>query len=121
MRDNDWYAGNSRGYMIIHEIQQEAHEWALSKGWVDDRSFGDLLMLMVTELAEAYEEYRDNRSYTEIYYKDGKPEGIPIELADVVIRILNFCGQYNIDMEEALRIKMEYNKTRPYRHGGKRV
>jgi NTP pyrophosphatase (non-canonical NTP hydrolase) len=48
-----------------------------------------------------------------------KPEGIAIELADCIIRILDYCGHAGIDIEEAIRIKHEYNKTRPYRHGGK--
>jgi NTP pyrophosphatase (non-canonical NTP hydrolase) len=49
----------------------------------------------------------------------GKPEGIPIELADVIIRICDTCGQYGIDLDRAIRLKMEYNKTRPYKHGKK--
>lgn len=49
-----------------------------------------------------------------------KPEGVAVELADCIIRILDYCGHAGIDIEEAIRIKNEYNKTRPYRHGGKK-
>lgn len=49
-----------------------------------------------------------------------KPEGVAVELADCMIRILDYCGHAGIDIEEAIRIKHEYNKTRPYRHGGKK-
>ncbi len=51
--------------------------------------------------------------------EDKKPEGIPIELANLLIRIFDTCGTYGINLSEALRMKMAYNKTRPYRHGGK--
>ena len=68
---------------------------------------------------EALEEYRNGRIPTEIYYDGDKPEGIPIELADVIIRILDYCGKEKIDIGQALNIKHEYNKTRPYKHGGK--
>lgn len=50
-----------------------------------------------------------------------KPVGFPIELADVIIRIADFCGLHGIDLEEAIRFKMTYNKTRSHRHGGKIV
>lgn len=48
-----------------------------------------------------------------------KPEGIATEFADCIIRILDYCGHEGIDIGEAIKIKHEYNKTRPYRHGGK--
>lgn len=53
-------------------------------------------------------------------YERRKPEGVAVELADCMIRILDYCGHAGIDIEEAIRIKHEYNKTRPYRHGGKK-
>lgn len=35
----------------------------------------------------------------ETYYgDDGKPEGIPSELADVILRILDMCAHYRIDI-----------------------
>jgi len=48
-----------------------------------------------------------------------KPEGIPSELADVVIRIFDICGYYGIDLQAAIEEKMAYNESRPYKHGGK--
>jgi NTP pyrophosphatase (non-canonical NTP hydrolase) len=50
-----------------------------------------------------------------------KPEGIPSELADIVIRVFDMCGRYGIDLEAAIKEKMEYNTTRPHRHGGKKL
>lgn len=50
-----------------------------------------------------------------------KPEGIPSELADTVIRIADMCGFYGIDLQEAVEQKMRYNRTRPHRHGGKKL
>jgi len=50
-----------------------------------------------------------------------KPEGIPSELADIVIRVFDICGYYGIDLEAAIEEKMEYNESRPYKHGGKKL
>ena len=49
-----------------------------------------------------------------------QPEGIAAELADVIIRVLDYCAYAGIDIENVLEVKHEYNKSRPYRHGGKK-
>lgn len=75
------------------------------------------LLLVICEVVEGFEELRNGAHPCEIYYKEGKPEGLPIELADVVIRVFNLAQAHYIDMTKAINIKMEYNKTRPYLHG----
>ncbi len=43
--------------------------------------------------------------------------GEAAELADVLIRIFHYCGRRGINLGEAVRLKHEYNLTRPYKHG----
>ena len=57
-----------------------------------------------------------NPVQTDVYRK---PEGIPTELADVIIRVLDIAAEFGIDLDTAMRLKMDYNKTRGYKHGGK--
>jgi NTP pyrophosphatase (non-canonical NTP hydrolase) len=115
--------------ILFGQLILETTDLAIRKGWVKfdkkkkmvPRNFSEQLMLVVTELAEALEEYRNHHGFNEIYFKDGKPEGIPIEMADVIIRIAHICGEFGINVVPAIRIKMAYNETRPYRHGGKKI
>ena len=114
--------------MKIAQWQKKIHAWAKSKGWWDDKdkTFADQVANFHSEITEAWEEYRNGHTFQEIYYKkdkygNDKPEGIPIELADEVIRIMDTCERYKIDLESAMRIKFKYNKTRPYKHGGKKA
>lgn len=84
---------------------------------------GNALMLIVGEVSEAHEELRAGHPVDHTYYvmKDGnfKPEGVPSELADIVIRVADFAETYGIDLASAISEKMEYNKTRSWRHGNK--
>jgi NTP pyrophosphatase (non-canonical NTP hydrolase) len=115
---------------------QEIHDNAVSKGWwVNPRSFGELIALIHSEASEALEDFRAGNSPNEVWYEkviDGqvvrrgvpvdetwKPCGIPSELADIVIRVMDVCGRYGIDLEQAIMEKMAHNRTRPQRHGGK--
>lgn len=102
------------------EFIEAALATATAKGWHDEpRSFGEICALLHTEISEAFEDYRKGRDLTEVYWEGDKPCGIPIELADLVIRVFDTCGANGIDLEKAIAEKMAYNMTRPHRHGGK--
>lgn len=108
--------------MTIKDLQKESHKLAKEKGWWSKkRSIGESLALIHSEISEALEEHRRGRQATEIYLIDynQKPAGFPIELADTMIRIADLAEKLGIDLTEAIRMKTEYNRTRPYRHGGK--
>jgi NTP pyrophosphatase (non-canonical NTP hydrolase) len=103
----------------LRELQRAVHDNAVRHGWWEgDRSFGDIIALMHSELSEAYEEFRHGHGPTEVRSEDGKPEGIPIELADLIIRVLDYCAGAGIDLEAALTTKIAFNQHRSYRHGG---
>lgn len=99
------------------------------------------LALITTEVAEAIEEIRNGRPVDETYYlyEDGspavargnrpasvdpmdrprKPEGVPSELADIVIRALDAADAWGIDLGAVIEEKLAFNALRGYRHGGK--
>lgn len=81
---------------------------------------GNRLMLIAGEVTEAHEEIRAGREVNETHYTTGgKPEGVPSELADVIIRIFDFAGEYDIDLAEIVQEKLVYNETRAKMHGKK--
>ena len=94
---------------MINQLCKEAFETATSKGWHDEpREMGTILALIHAEVSEALE--ADRKGWTENFAE---------ELADVCIRVFDLCGSKGIDLEKAIAEKMEYNKTRSYKHGGK--
>lgn len=65
-------------------------------------------MLVVTELAETMEGARKDLMDDHLPHRKMEE----VELADAIIRILDYAGAYNFDIQGALEEKMEYNKTR---------
>jgi NTP pyrophosphatase (non-canonical NTP hydrolase) len=99
--------------MIDIVTPKEIHQLAIDKGWYDrERPIPEVLMLMVTELAEAMEAHRKQIS-------PGEKGWIGEELADCIIRIFDTAEANGIDIIVEVNKKHEFNKTRPYRHGGK--
>ena len=175
--------------MNLAELQREAHAIAKEHGWWDeDRTFGDLIALVHSELSEALEAYRVC-GIVDCPHEHTEWAGVASELADVVIRVADMAesygvdlasafeslsegaserdmsmrtfgdwiatchasfslafavweygfdgaswqeylsegchgvqrlaAHYGIDLDAAIEAKMEYNRSRPYRHGGK--
>lgn len=50
-----------------------------------------------------------------------KPQGVGPELADVLVRILDYCEEHGIDLQNMMKLVMDHNMTRPIRHGGKHL
>lgn len=144
---HDYLAAHEGNIMpTISELQRRVGEVNVANGW---RETPDLapemqvkqdiveLALITTEVSEAIEELRvgypsDQKYYSgsnvspynpdESHNPDGtlrKPEGVRSELADIVIRALDFADKRGIDLESDVLEKLEYNATRGYRHGGK--
>jgi NTP pyrophosphatase (non-canonical NTP hydrolase) len=86
--------------------------------WDDGRTFGDEIAMLHSEVSEALEAFR-RRGFEEWERDDGKPEGVASELADVLIRVIDTGVRHGLHLPSAMRDKMAYNRTRPWRHGGR--
>ena len=100
----------------INVLRDKCFQNALDAGWHTDLGTGELiernkaemLMLIVSEVAEAMEGVR----------KDLKDDHLPersmeeVELADTVIRIMDYAGRWGLDIGGAIIEKLEYNKNR---------
>ena len=95
------------------------HANAVEHGWWDEeRPFSEVVALCHSELSEALEEARAGHPL--VYEGEkGKPEGIAVEMIDCVIRILDWCGSMDVDVDvdAVMTSKHLYNLSRPYKHG----
>ncbi len=122
--DRDAFKGQVRKIIRtltpLNTLAAEAQRIAVEHGFTDN-SIGDDIALMHSELSEALEDHRNGHATTHVWYETkqpiDKPCGIPSEMADVVIRVAHFCAKHGIDLDKAVAEKMEYNATRPYKHG----
>ena len=84
-----------------------------AQGFWESDNTGEKIALMHSELSEALEADRKNLDAEHIPGFTGVEE----ELADVIIRILDFAGHHQLRLGEAISAKIAYNLTRPFKHG----
>lgn len=122
----------------INKVMARAHAIAVGKDWWPSTNPSDAisenkhivpskLMLIVSEVSEALEDYRKDSRLSVLADTDlregtktgRKPIGFASELADVVIRVFDLAGWLGIDLAKAIHEKQSYNEGRELRHGGK--
>lgn len=95
---------------LAKEIRKQNDKWWRNPATHEkvQRNKGEMLMLMVSELAEAMEGAR----------KDLADDHLPqfpmetVELADEFIRMMDYVGEHCPQFGEALIAKMKYNEIR---------
>jgi len=78
---------------------------------------GEKIALMHSELSEALEGLRAGNPPDD---KVTEFSSVEVELADVIIRIFDLAGKREWDVVGAMLAKLQMNRGRPYRHGGKK-
>lgn len=115
----------------FREVQREAHSTATESGFHDEDRLiepgspcwrarvSQMVATAVGELMEAHDIHQRGKWPLDEWHwsAEGKPEGFPIELADVIIRVLDTAEELKIDLAGAVFTKMQFNLTRPRMHG----
>jgi NTP pyrophosphatase (non-canonical NTP hydrolase) len=127
--------------MDLNALAKQIFEANKAKGFHDEeKETGTYLMLCVSELAEALEADR-NKNYANISafnealakdldlgqeqfnalysdaFKTHMKDTLEDEMADALIRILDYCGLKGIDIQTHMEAKLRYNSGRPHKHG----
>lgn len=112
--------------MDLRDVQRKAFDHAKKNGWYsgepDPEALPKYLAYMHSELSEILEGWRRGEQINcWDFGPDGKPEGIPTELADIVIWAASLAGRYQFDLDTVVAAKLTFNSTRPRHHGSVRV
>ena len=118
----------------LNDLSKKIHELNVKKGFYDEQPSKDRqLMLVVSEVSEAYESVRKNLVADSVFVKESTIFPINLvsnkefkiyvkdteedEIADSIIRLLDYCGNHGIDIDAHINLKLAYNQSRPYKHG----
>ena len=98
------------GYTIRQVNHENGWNILMHEHWHEPYKVPAVLALIHSEVSEALEAFRE-----------GDRDGFLEEMADVIIRVLDCTGGLTNNIDAIVSAKIEKNRTRGYRHGGKRV
>ena len=112
LHDDEEMTGDEQLAAALNVLANDIHDDSVSAGWWDDGDdkyvLGTKLMLVVSEVAEAMEGLRKD------LWDDHLPHRkmVEVEVADALIRLLDFAAALNMDIGGAVMEKLEYNRDR---------
>lgn len=105
----DILTGISDLQTLVYNLNVRAGWWSdLETGAPKERNDGELIALMHSELSEGLEALRKDLMDDKLTHR----KGIEVELADCVIRILDYCGGRDLDLAGAIVEKIAFNAER---------
>jgi NTP pyrophosphatase (non-canonical NTP hydrolase) len=105
------------------DLQRRLFDECVSAGWDPHgmNSFAEECAHLHEEVSEAFREWRLHKDFAVRTDPDGKPTGIPIELADVLIGLFYNAELHGFDLLEAVEIKHQFNLRRSYATEGRQL
>lgn len=110
----------------INDLAEDISDLNEQKGFWDAEAFGDIalvptkLALISSEVTEALDvhrkEYDDDVESLTTLMTPMQEDDFTEEMADVIIRVLDVCGYYDLDIGTAIIDKIEKNRFRPHKH-----
>jgi len=110
----------------LNKLASLCHNNSVQKGFWAEPPVAPMLVavklcLVHSEVSEALEVVRKCESLNDLHSRmDDKLPGHPaiaMELADVIIRVLDLSAKLGLDIDAAIQDKMSYNSGRPQKHG----
>lgn len=118
-----------RDFAALNVLRDHCYNESKAKGWHAEEgppNMGNFCANLHGEVSELWEAWRKDKLHKPCdKAEDMDYNGLPIltcaeeEIADIIIRALDTAATLNIDVERAVAGKLDFNRTRPHRNGGK--
>lgn len=121
----------------LNLLSKQLNEFVRNAGF-DNNDVPLRVALIHSEISEAFESYRKDKMFKldkseknalegrvrddefRIEFEKNCKDTFEDEIADSIIRLLDLCGKFDIDIEFHIQQKMRYNGTRGFKYGGKK-